>query len=64
MHIYPSEIDPTPPPINHRAMEDHYTGYVSHIEECTDTSAEISHPFLLQLTIDFWKTITPNKFHI
>ena len=57
-------MPPTPPPICHRSMEDHYTNYVSHIEECTGTSADRPHPSLLQSTIDLWKTITPNMFHI
>ena len=39
-------------------MEDHYTDYVSHIEECTDTSADRPYS-LLQLTRDLWKTTTP-----
>ena len=53
-----------PPPIDHRSMEDHYTDYVSHIEDCTDTSVDRPHLSLLQLSIHFWKIITPHKFHI
>ena len=51
------QTDPIPPPINKRSMQDHYTDYVSHIEECTDTSGDRSHP-LLQWTIDLWKITT------
>ena len=29
MHIYPLQIDPTPPSIEHRSLENHYTKYVS-----------------------------------
>ena len=63
MHRYQCRQTPPPSPINHRSVEDQYTDYVSHIEECTDTSADRPHP-LLQLTIDVWKTTTPTKFHI
>ena len=62
MHIYPWQTDP-PPPIDHRSMEDHYTDSVSHIAECTDTSADRPHP-LLQSTIYLWKTTTLTQFHI
>ena len=37
MHTYPWQTDPTPPPIKHRCMQNHYTQYVLHIEECTYT---------------------------
>ena len=43
-------------------MQDHYTDYISHIDICTDTSADRPHP-LLQLTIDLWKTTTLHQFH-
>ena len=29
--------DIPPPPIEHRSLENHYTKYISHIEECTYT---------------------------
>ena len=35
-----------PPSIDHRSMEDHYTYSCSHIEECTDTSADRPNPLL------------------
>ena len=38
------QTDPTPPPIDHRSMEDHQTNYISHIDVCTDTSADRPHP--------------------
>ena len=37
------QMDP-PPPIDHRFMQDHYTDYVSHIDICTDTSADRPQP--------------------
>ena len=49
-------------PIDNRCMEYHYTKSVSHIAECTYTEDISNSP--LQLTIDLWNTITPNKFHI
>ena len=67
-----------PTPIDNRSMEYHYTTKVSPIAECTyteDTSTPnlIDHKCVeycytkytypsLQLTIDLWNTITPNKF--
>ena len=49
----PVQRDPTPSPVDHRSLADHYTDYVAHIAECTDTSVDRPHP-LLQLTIDLW----------
>ena len=63
MHRYHCRQTPSPPPIDHRSMEDHYTDNISHIEECTDTSADRPHP-VVQLTIDLWKTTTLTNFHI
>ena len=54
---------PPPPPSSNRSMQDCYTDYISHIDVCTDTSADRPHP-LLQSSRDLWKTITPHKFHI
>ena len=36
----PVQTDPTPPPIDHRSIDDHCTEYISHIEECINTSAD------------------------
>ena len=44
-------------------MEDHYTDYVSHIEVCTDTSADRSHP-LLQMTKHLRKAPSLHNIHI
>ena len=41
MHIYPGQMY-TPPPIDHRSMEYHYTQYVSHIAECTYTNGRLA----------------------
>ena len=41
----PVQTDPaSPSETHHRPLKDHYTNYVSHIEECTDTSAVRPHP--------------------
>ena len=65
MDIYPWQFDPTlPPPIKHRCLENHYTKSVSYIPQCTYTHGRLTPPSLLQSSIDLWKTITPNKFHI
>ena len=65
MHIYPWQFNPTPnPPINHRFLKIHYTKSVSYIAQCTYTHGRLTPPPILQLSIDLWKTITPNKFHI
>ena len=58
----PVQRDPTPPPIDRRSMQDHYTNYISHIDVCTYTSADRPHP-LLQSTIDLWKTTTLHQFN-
>ena len=64
MHIYPWQIDTTPPhPIKHRCLENHYTIEVSSIAQCTYTHGRLTPP-LLQLNIDVWKNITPSKLHI
>ena len=63
MHIYPWQIDPIPCSIEHRSLENHYTKYVSYIAQCTYTHGRLIPP-LLQSSIDLWKTMTPNKFHI
>ena len=52
-----------PPPTEHRSLQHHYTQEVSHIEEYTYTYGRLTLP-LLQMSIDLFKTITPNKFHI
>ena len=44
-------------------MEYMYIKEVSHIVESTYTE-DTSTPSKLQLTIDVWNTVTPNKFHI
>ena len=36
--------DVTPPPIDHRSMEYHYTKEVSHIAECTYTQGRCPPP--------------------
>ena len=56
------KMDPPPSLINHRFMQDNYTDYISHIDMCTDTSADRPYP-LLQSTIDLWKTTTLHQFH-
>ena len=35
MHIYLWQIDPTPPPIQHRSLENHYTTEVSYRTQYT-----------------------------
>ena len=57
MHIYPGQMY-LPPAIDNRCIVYCYTTEVAHIAQCTYTKA------LLQLSIDVWNTITPNKFHI
>ena len=64
MHIYPWQMNPpSPPPIKHRSLENHYTKYISYIAQCIYTHGRLTPP-LLQLIIDLWKTIIPNKFDI
>ena len=52
-----------PPPIKHISLENQYTKYISYIAQCTYTHGRLTPP-LLQVSIDLWKTIIPNKFHI
>ena len=42
VHIYPWQTDPTPPLINQRSMQHHYTKKVSHIAECTYTHCRLT----------------------
>ena len=63
MHIYPLQIDPTPPPIEHRSLENHYIKYVTYIYSTMHIYPFQIDPTPLQLSIDLWKTITPNMFH-
>ena len=46
-HQFHGRLTPPPPPINHRSMQDHNTDYISHIDICTDTSADRPHPLPL-----------------
>ena len=50
----------TPPTIDHRSLEQHYTESVSHIEECTYTHGRCTP----QMTIDLWNTTILNQCHI
>ena len=59
MHIYPWQIDPTPPPIEHRSLENHYTKYISYIAQCIYTHSRLTPP-PSQLSIDALNTATPN----
>ena len=61
MHIYPWQIDPTPPPIDSRSMQHHYTIVLLHIVACTYTCVSLTP---LQLSIVFWKTNTPHVSYI
>ena len=58
MHIYPRQIDPTPPPIQHRSLENHYTTCVSYIAQCIYTHGRLNPP--CQSSIGALNTITPN----
>ena len=42
-HILMSEWPHSPPPIEHRSLQHHYTQPVSHIEECTYTHDRMDH---------------------
>ena len=44
MYIYPWQIDPTPPPSNHRSVENHYTKEVSYRPQCTYTHGRLILP--------------------
>ena len=59
MHIYPLQIDPTPPTIEHRYLGNHYIKYISYIEQCIYTNDRLTAP-LSQLSIDAFHTATPN----
>ena len=62
MHIYLLQMDPPPPPIEHRCLENHYIKYVSYIAQWIYTHGRLTPP-PSQLSMDLWKTITPNTFH-
>ena len=57
-----TEDTSTPTQLDHTSVEYHYTKEVSYIAEWTYTEGTCTPP--LQLTIDVWNTIIPNKFHI
>ena len=59
MHIYPLQIDPTPPTIEHRYLGNHYIKYISYIEQCIYTDGRLTAP-LSELSIDAFHTATPN----
>ena len=59
MHIYTLQIDPTPPPIEHRSLENHYTTYMSYISQCIYTHGRLTAP-PSQSSIDALNTTTPN----
>ena len=43
MHIYPLQIDPSPP-IEHRSLENQYTKYISYIVQCIYTHGRLTPP--------------------
>ena len=44
MHIYSLQIDPTPPPIEYRSVENHYIKYISYIAQCIYTHGRLTPP--------------------
>ena len=66
MHIYQWQIDCTPQSIKHRCLPYCYTkpGRSSRYSTMHIYPLQIDPSPLLQLSIDLWKTITPNMFHI
>ena len=66
MHIYPLQIDCTPQSIEHRCLDYCCSklGRSSRYSTMHIYPLQIDPSPLLQLSIDLWKTITPNMFHI
>ena len=65
-HIYIAQctyihgrLNPPPPPIENRSLENHYTKYVSYIAQCIYTHGRLT-PAPHQLSIDALNTTTPN----
>ena len=44
MHIYPWQINPSPPPIKHTSLENHYTKSVSYIAQCIYNHGRLTPP--------------------
>ena len=47
-----------------KSTEPYYTKPVEPMQKYTYTHGRLTPNSLLQLTIDLWKTTTPNQFHI